>query len=117
VQAPDHLSAGVEGGLLARMLGPLLDNALRYADHQVVLRASREGSRIEVLVGDDGPGVPADDVPRIIAPGVRGTPEDGHDGAGLGLALADRLARTAGGRLVVTAAPDGGQFRLQLPAG
>jgi two-component system, OmpR family, sensor kinase len=59
----------------------------------------------------------AEEAERIFEPGVRGTAAGGDaGGAGLGLALARRLARAAGGD--VEAAPDeaGGRFVVHLPA-
>jgi len=68
------------------------------------------------VVEDDGPGVTEEERERIFEPGVRGAAANGADGAGLGLALARRLARGASGD--VTAEPGGaGRFVVRLPAG
>jgi len=64
---------------------------------------------VSIVVADDGAGFPAGDVERLFAPGVS---EAG--GAGLGLPLARRLARAAGGD--VTVAPGAGRVTLTLPA-
>ncbi len=53
----------------------------------------------------------------LFEPGRRADPGDGHDGAGLGLALARRLARAAGGDLTLAAAGPGARFAVTLPAG
>jgi signal transduction histidine kinase len=69
-----------------------------------------------VLVGDDGPGVADDEQESIFEPGVRGAVAKGRaDGAGLGLSLAQRLARSAGGEITVTPGSSGGRFTLRLP--
>jgi signal transduction histidine kinase len=65
-------------------------------------------------VRDDGPGVPAGAEEAVFEPGHRLVPDDGHDGAGLGLPLARRLARAAGGDVTCTAGP-GGRFTVRLP--
>lgn len=70
-----------------------------------------------VLVTDDGRGVPADLVQDIFTPGFRANDADGHPGAGLGLALARRLARAAGGDVRVAPDPGSTAFLIELPAG
>ena len=74
---------------------------------------------MEIHVDDDGPGVRADERELIFEPGTRGSAAAGsrHDGAGLGLALARRLARAAGGDIDARPAADGGHFTVRLPAG
>ena len=84
----------------------------------MTLEAERVDGRVVVTVADDGPGVPPEARESVFEPGVRVGPENGHDGAGLGLALARRLARAAGGD--VTAVPPrshaGAEMRVELPA-
>jgi two-component system, OmpR family, sensor kinase len=85
-------------------LSPLVDNAVRHAPGQVRLSARRDGRRVVLIVEDDGPGVAPESVEEIFR------------GAGLGLALARRLAGSVGGR--VTAVATGhGRFELDLPSG
>ncbi|MGW6805447.1 sensor histidine kinase [Streptomyces sp. NPDC055039] len=93
------LSAGVPGALMERIVSPLLDNALRHARERVEIRvrAHADGVRVEVM--DDGPGVPASFTSQLFQPGRRADPGDGHGGAGLGLPLSRRLARSAGGEV------------------
>jgi len=68
-------------------------------------------------ISDDGAGVPEGDRDSIFEPGVRGSgaAEPCGDGAGLGLALARRMARAAGGDITVEAGGVG-HFRVRLPA-
>jgi signal transduction histidine kinase len=70
-------------------------------------------------VEDDGPGVPEPDRERIFNPGWRdGNHRDEHaQGAGLGLPLARRLARAAGGDVYVEPGGPGGRFAARLPPG
>jgi signal transduction histidine kinase len=105
---------GVDAALLERLLAPLAENAARYARSRVELGGTRGGGAFCLLVADDGPGVPAGDRDRVFDPGYRGQPDDGHPGAGLGLALARRLAEAAGGRVAVADGP-GGRFAVELP--
>ncbi|MDR9372415.1 histidine kinase dimerization/phospho-acceptor domain-containing protein, partial [Conexibacter sp. JD483] len=88
-----------EQRLVEQALAPLLANAIRHARGRVeVSVAAVGGGGVAIAVADDGAGFPAGDLERLFAPGVS---EAG--GAGLGLPLALRLARAAGGE--VTAEP------------
>ncbi|MEU9178386.1 HAMP domain-containing sensor histidine kinase [Streptomyces sp. NPDC048550] len=110
--------AGVPAAVLERILSPLLDNALRYAATAVHIRASREPGRVRIEVVDDGPGVPDGFRAHLFQPGRQADPGDGHDGAGLGLPLARRLARSAGGEAELGEPGDeGAVFVVTLPAG
>ena len=113
---PD-VTVGVDAAVLERVLAPLLDNAHRHARSTVRVAARRAGGRVDIDVADDGRGVPADAVERIFEPGFRATPDDDHPGAGLGLALARRLARGADGDVAVVPGTDGAVFRVTMPAG
>ncbi|MEU5535226.1 HAMP domain-containing sensor histidine kinase [Streptomyces sp. NPDC020362] len=112
------LRAGVTSALLERIVSPLLANALRHARTQVALTARRTADGMCVEVTDDGPGVPESFTHLLFQPGKRADPGDGHGGAGLGLPLARRLARSAGGEVAHDArhAP-GARFVVTLPAG
>ncbi|WP_327158780.1 HAMP domain-containing sensor histidine kinase [Streptomyces tubercidicus] len=118
VSGPDALVAGVPAALLERIVAPLVDNALRYARTRVAIEVSPEHDGIRVAVVDDGPGVPASFTGHLFEPGRRADPEDGHGGAGLGLPLARRLARSAGGEVTYEAGhTPGAWFVVSLPAG
>jgi signal transduction histidine kinase len=113
-----HLTAGVPPALLERIVSPLLTNACRYARSSVTLQAHHAPHGVRVDVIDDGPGVPTSFAGQLFEPGRRADPGDGHGGAGLGLPLARRLARSTGGD--VTYDPGhtpGARFVVSLPAG
>jgi signal transduction histidine kinase len=80
----------------------------------VTIAVAREGTTAVITVSDDGDGVAAADLDRIFQPGVRIDPPAGERTAGLGLALARRLAAAAGGSIVASAGP-GGRFVVRLP--
>ena len=110
---PVHIAADQE--VVERILFPLIENGCRYATREVTVEVATEGRRALVSVRDDGPGVDVDEVGRIFDPGERGRAAgDGEAGAGLGLALARRLARQVGGEVVAEPAP-GGRFTVELP--
>ncbi|MER7154754.1 sensor histidine kinase, partial [Streptomyces lydicus] len=118
VTGPDSLVAGAPAALLERVVATLTDNALRYARTRVGIQAAPGPDGICVAVIDDGPGVPASFTADLFQPGRRADPEDGHGGAGLGLPLARRLARSAGGEVTHDAGHSSGAcFVVSLPAG
>ncbi len=102
---------------LERAVSPVLDNALRHAASRVVVSAGPTESGVLLRVSNDGPGVAAENAERLFEPGWRAASSDGHDGAGLGLALARRLVDAAGGVLRVEDTPRGVTFAFDLPAG
>ncbi|MDV9178649.1 ATP-binding protein [Streptomyces sp. W16] len=112
------LVAGVPPALLERIVSPLLANACRYARYAVAVRVHRTPDGVAVDVTDDGPGVPPAFTGLLFEPGRRADPGDGHSGAGLGLPLARRLARSAGGEVTYDAGhTPGTRFVVTLPAG
>lgn len=107
------LWVGAPQAVVSGALSPVVENAVRHGRREVRLTARQRGRRIVITVRDDGPGVDADDLEAIFRPGRGGAH---HDGAGLGLALARRLASSAGGQVTAVAA-EHGLFELDLPAG
>ncbi|MFF5025202.1 sensor histidine kinase [Streptomyces collinus] len=112
------LRAGVRPALLERIVSPLLANGVRHARTRVTLAARRTADGVLVEVTDDGPGVPESFRDALFQPGRRADPDDGHTGAGLGLPLARRLARSAGGEVAHDPAhTPGARFVITLPKG
>jgi len=112
------LTLSIDADLAERVLQPVLENACRYGRSRVRVSAHRDGSTISYLIEDDGPGVTPSELEAIFEPGARGRAAgatNGHAGAGLGLALARRLARSASGD-VRALAEGGGCFIVTLPA-
>jgi two-component system OmpR family sensor kinase len=103
---PRRVGAGED--LVSAALQPLIDNAIRHARTRVTVRVERGDGMVLVHVEDDGAGI--GDLEAIFAPGASDS-----GGAGLGLPLARRLARSAGGDVTALRA-DGGHVVLRLPA-
>lgn len=97
--------------VVAAALAPIVDNAARHARTSVVLGARESSRRILVVVDDDGAGVPETELELIFTPGHTSTDQ----GAGLGLALARRLAHSLGGSVRAEAIGHG-RFVLDVPA-
>ncbi len=87
--------------LLRRLLDNLVDNARKYADGPITLRAARVGERVQVSIEDRGEGIAPDDLARVFTPFFRAdrSRARGTGGVGLGLALAKRIADAHGGEL------------------
>lgn len=99
VSTEASIVAGVDAPILERLLSPLIDNAVRHAASRVSIGIRRVGGWVQIEISDDGPGIPADAIDRIFEPGFRADPADGHDGAGLGLALTRRLVQAVDGTI------------------
>ncbi|WP_189711878.1 sensor histidine kinase [Streptomyces phaeofaciens] len=113
-----RMKAGVAPALLERIVSPLLTNACRYARSSIAVRAYHVPDGVCIDVIDDGPGVLPPFAGQLFEPGRRGDPGDGHHGAGLGLPLARRLARSVGGEVTYDPAhTPGARFVVSLPAG
>ena len=119
LSAPQATRAGADAEVVERILAPLLENAVRFARSAVTVRVERTGPTIVLEVADDGPGIPPGNLDRVFEPGVTFAPtgEPAHDGAGLGLPLARRLARAAGGDVDLRPCDGGALLQVRLPAG
>jgi len=114
--ADEHL-VRVDGGQIERVLGNLLENALKFSpdDTPVQVRVTATRADVIVRVVDQGPGVPQAELERIFEPFYRGA--DRQRGAGLGLAIARGFAEANGARLWAESKPgQGATFALALPA-
>jgi len=106
---------------LQRVIGNLLDNALRYGgDQPVELLAEQAGKTVRIGVLDRGPGIPAEQMSAVFQPFHRvemsRSPSTG--GAGLGLAIVRQLADAHGWQVDIGPRADGGlEAWLTLPAG
>ena len=107
-----RVGAGAE--VVERILAPVIENGCRHAASSVTVAVAREGTTAVITVTDDGKGVDAADLERIFQPGVRIASRPADRSAGLGLALARRLAAAAGGSILARPGP-GGHFTIRLP--
>jgi two-component system sensor histidine kinase BaeS len=103
---------------LAQIVANLVENALKYAATTVTVYAAEHGpGRVAVVVADDGPGIPSDQIALVFERlyTVRDTPGRAV-GTGLGLAIVRELAAAMGGTALVEAPPEGGsRFVVSLP--
>ena len=106
---------------LRRMLGNLIDNAVRYARTRVTVGITREGSSVRLTVTDDGPGIPPGDRQRAFGrfarlDDARSRDGDGQGGAGLGLAIVRATAQAHDGSAWLEDAQPGLRAVVLLPA-
>ena len=104
---------------LARAITNLLDNARKYAAEPFAIKTRHEHGEILIDVLDSGPGIPETELERIKRPFTRlDNARTDTSGAGLGLAIVERIARLHGGKFELLNRPEGGLIgRLRLPAG
>lgn len=104
---------------LRRVLGNLIDNALKYAG-SAELHVGEEGGRVTIRVRDHGPGIPDAELDNVMQPFYRMEASRNRDtgGTGLGLAIARQLAQAIDATLTLRNHPQGGlEAGLTLPAG
>ncbi|HUH30060.1 MAG TPA: sensor histidine kinase [Rhodanobacter sp.] len=111
-----------EQGDLLELMGNLLENAFKWAGHRVLLVVrqqplpghSRAGLRLSVE--DDGPGIAADQVEKVLQRGVRG--DERVQGHGIGLSIVQDIVHAYKGELVVDHSPEfgGARFSVTLAA-
>ena len=90
------------------------DSRSRQGGH-IVLRTEHAGGRVRAQVIDDGPGIPAEVLPRVFEPFF--TTKEVGAGTGLGLSVSYGIVEQHGGRLGVESRPGRTVFTLELPAG
>jgi two-component system osmolarity sensor histidine kinase EnvZ len=102
---------------MQRLLGNLIDNAFAYGGKKVELMTRQQNGTIALSVLDNGPGIPAEDMERVLRPFERLDSARGQEGgSGLGLAIADRIARLHVGHLSLHNRDSGGlEVRITLP--
>ena len=123
LKAPATLSLVADGALLRVAVANLADNALKYAppESQVHLSGMLQNvnglAGVEILVSDDGPGIPPELHEQVFSRYIRGDNVGRISGAGLGLYLVRRIAELHGGQAALMPGPGGAVFRLWLPDG
>jgi signal transduction histidine kinase len=116
VEAADNLpQLEIDPSRMRQVLANLMTNALRYspAGGSIRLSGATEGKHAVLTEQDDGPGIPADDLPHIFERFYKSTDSGGM---GLGLAIAKHLVEAHGGSISAeNAAERGTIFRILLP--
>jgi len=117
LDAGETLTLPLRPNAIKRCLTNLVDNAVRYGEN-IDVTARRTGESVEVIVEDDGPGIPPESIDDVFKPFYRldDSRNPNYAGAGLGLAIARDVARGHGGDIVLETAGSGGlRAVLRLP--
>lgn len=109
--------ARVERQDLDEMIGNLVENAAKYGGGSVFVTIAKDNDWVDILVEDDGAGIPEAERERIFDRGVR--LDSGKPGTGLGLAIVRDVAEIYGGSVSLHESEDLGGLlvRLRLPIG
>ncbi|MBF6296486.1 sensor histidine kinase KdpD [Nocardia amamiensis] len=113
------VSVRADSGLLERVLANLIDNALRHAPRDSLVRVTgeRTGDRVSITVVDTGPGVPPGTEEQLFEPFQRLGDRDNTTGVGLGLSVVRGFVEAMGGTVHAEPTPGGGLTMLvDLPA-
>ena len=103
---------------LERALTNLLTNALKYSAPRrpIVVKAVRHADEVVISVTDEGPGIPAEEVPHLFDRYYRAKTGLHVEGVGLGLYISKQLVEAHGGRIWVESRPgEGSTFSFSLP--
>jgi signal transduction histidine kinase len=102
-----------------QVLRNLVENAVKYGGSRIDVIARRAGTRIELAVSDDGPGIPEDAIDTVFGDYVQlsGSSSSIADGLGLGLAICRRLVEAMGGTVSAENRAEGGaRFTVSMPS-
>jgi PAS domain S-box-containing protein len=123
VDADSAVLVRADPAKLEQVIWNLADNAIGYARRRVqigVKNSAPEGVRprgAEVVVRDDGPGVPPEERESVFEPFHRGQRAGERQGTGLGLAICRSVVEAHGGRIWIEDAPGGGaEFHFWIPS-
>lgn len=106
---PEHCDVEMRPAEFKRALSNLTNNACQYGNIATV-KLLVNNSELRILVEDDGPGIPEEDMQRVLEPFQRLDParQRNTSGVGLGIPIALRVVTSAGGALILRNRPEGG---------
>jgi two-component system sensor histidine kinase PhoQ len=118
VSVQQHIREGLmvraDKGDLTELLGNLLDNAFKWCQQQVLLRAELADKQFVLQVEDDGKGIAPEQAEDILSRGMRA--DESVPGHGIGLAMVRDIVSAYEGTLQIDASPLGGaRFTIRLP--
>ncbi|MCW8914866.1 MAG: ATP-binding protein [Magnetovibrio sp.] len=111
------IRAKIKPNAFKRALTNMLDNSIRYGEH-ISMRSGIRGELVEIIIDDDGPGIPEDKRDEVFKPFFRidASRNPGTGGVGLGMTIARDSIRAHGGEIYLEDAPGGGlRVRVSLP--
>ncbi len=117
LEIPDNIRLLCEPASFRRIVGNLIDNAIKHGDGPIVVRVDlHPADTVQLDVIDDGPGIPNDDLEKVFQRFHKADRSRSAGGSGLGLAIAHEHAVRQGGALTVAnESGHGARFTLLLP--
>jgi len=119
VDVPDDLPlVSMDFVLIQRVLVNVIDNALKYSppETQIEIKATMAGAFVEIMVADQGVGIPQEDLTRIFDKFYRVQRPNNVNGTGLGLAICKGIVDAHGGFISAENRPGGGTaITIALP--
>jgi len=120
ITSTETIVASYDTGILRRVLGNLLSNALKFtpSDGEVSLALCREAGQVRVTITDNGPGIPPEFLQRIFTKFAQAESRQKGVGTGLGLAFCKLAVEAHAGQIGVENVPgQGSRFWFTLPVG
>ena len=119
--APDTLLTQADQALIKVLLQNLVDNAVKFSlddSAAIEVSVSTDANNVAITVEDDGPGIPDEQVDKVLEPFVKLDPSRGHrNGYGLGLNLCQRIVQAHSGEIhIEQREPRGTRVSVKLPA-
>jgi two-component system sensor histidine kinase BaeS len=109
IDVPEAFDARADGDRVAQVVANLVENGMKYAASYIEVVMHVDGPSVTIVVGDDGPGIGEDELPRVFEPLYQSTRAVGRQvGTGLGLAIVHELVVAMGGEVRAESGPLGG---------
>jgi two-component system sensor histidine kinase PhoQ len=109
----EGLKARADAGDLMEMLGNILDNAFKWTEHHIWVRAHEENGKLILSFEDDGPGISQQQANTLLSRGAR--MDEQTPGHGIGLAIVQDIVSAYDGRLEIEGYEKGARIRITLP--
>ncbi len=101
-QAQGDAMVNGDANYLSMLVNNLLGNALQYASNNIKLRITKNDTKLQFIISDDGPGIPQDKRSELLKPFMRGKQAHEKPGYGMGLAIVSRIAQLHDATLFIT---------------
>jgi signal transduction histidine kinase len=118
-EAPGELRVSCDHDRVIQVFSNVIGNAIKFTPDggNITVRAVGDGERVRFAVVDDGPGIPADELPHVFDRYYQARRKN-RDGIGLGLSIARGIVEAHGGRIWVESEEGkGSSFLFELPRG
>jgi len=91
-----------DANYLSMLINNLLSNALLYANNEIMMKVTSDGSKLQFIISDDGPGIAKEKRSELLKPFIRGEQSHEKQGYGMGLAIVARIAKLHDALLIIS---------------